>query len=61
MKLNLSNALPLTIIISFELNDVSTIQQSKKEVKSMEIIALLLATYYPNIIWILMLAREMRA
>ena len=61
MNLNLSDTYSLCITISFELNDVSILLNYQKEVRTMEIIVLLLATYYQNIIMILMIARKMRA
>ena len=64
MKFNLSNAYPLTIITSSELNDDLLESMNPTEVKAMDIIVLLLAAYYPNIKEILktlMLARKMRA
>ena len=61
MVLNLRNTYSLCITISFELNDVSILLNYQKEVRTMEIIVLLLATYYQNIITILMIAGKMRA
>jgi hypothetical protein len=61
MNLNLSDTYSLFITISFELNDVSILLNYQKEVRTMEIIVLLLATYYQNIITILMIAGKMRA
>jgi hypothetical protein len=64
MKFNLSNALPLTTIISLELNDNLSCSIDATEVKSVGIIALMLAVYYPNIIEILKIllsVRKMRA
>ncbi|WP_296804474.1 hypothetical protein [uncultured Methanobrevibacter sp.] len=46
----LTNDYSLCITISFELNDVSIYTIDEKEVRDVEIIMLLLATYYPNII-----------
>ena len=50
MMFKLTNAYSLCITISFELNDVSIYTIDEKEVRDVEIIMLLLATYYPNII-----------
>ena len=52
MMFKLTNAYSLCITISFELNDVSIYTINEKEVKDVEIIMLLLAAYYPNIITI---------
>lgn len=64
MMFKLTNAYSLCITISFELNDVSIYTINEKEVKDVEIIMLLLAAYYPNIITIfeiLMSARNIGA
>ncbi|WP_458403328.1 hypothetical protein [Methanobrevibacter sp.] len=64
MKFKLTNTYSLFITISFELTDVSIAIINQKEVNDVEIIMLLLATYYPNIIIvfeILMSARKMGA
>ena len=64
MMFKLTNAYSLCITISFELNDVSIYTINEKEVKDVEIIMLLLAAYYPNIITIfeiLMFARNIGA
>ena len=50
MMFKLTNAYSLCITISFELNDVSIYTINEKEVKDVEIIMLLLVTYYMNII-----------
>ena len=50
MMFELTNAYSLCITISFELNDVSIYIIDEKEVRIVEIIMLLLAAYYPNII-----------
>ena len=64
MMFKLTNAYSLCITISFELNDVSIYTINEKDVKDVEIIMLLLAAYYPNIITIfaiLMSARNIGA
>ena len=48
----LTNTYSLCIPISFELNDVSGHTTNLSEVRIVEIIMLLLVTYYPNIITI---------
>ena len=58
MMFKLTNAYSLCITISFELNDVSIYTINEKEVKDVEIIMLLLAAYYPNIITIFEILRS---
>jgi len=47
----LTNTYSLCITISFELNDVSGHTSNLSDVRIVEIIMLLLVTYYPNIIY----------
>lgn len=60
MKFVLTNAYSLCIIISPELTDVSCHTTNLKEVDVVEMIMLLLATYYQNIIAIFMILMSVK-